>query len=295
MNLRHIETFVAIADAGSFQAAAERLFLTQSAVSMQIKALEDQLQAELFDRSSRPPVLSALGRSLLERAREIVAQTAAFKQAASGREGLFGALTLGVIPSATTTILPGALARLRDQHPNMAVRVEGDLSTALETLVADGAMDAAIVTEVGRPRTGLVNRVIYAEPLVLAVHRDDADASTEALLDRAPFIRFNRGTGIGRIVDAALQQQGAAVNETMELDSIPAMLMMASRGLGVTVVPQRSFDANRSDALRALPFGAPPVERRVALVTRRGTSKSPLTEALFAALAAEADRTGGVA
>ena len=95
MNLRHLRTFVTIAETGSFQAAAERLFLTQSAVSMQMKALEETLQAELFDRGKRPPVLSAHGRALLDRARDLVDQVENFRRAAAGGDELLGSLTLG--------------------------------------------------------------------------------------------------------------------------------------------------------------------------------------------------------
>ena len=155
MNLRHLRTFVTIAETGSFQAASERLFLTQSAVSMQMKALEESLQAELFDRGKRPPVLSALGRALLDRARDLVDQVDSFRQAAAGGEELLGSLTLGVIPSATTSVLPSALARLRDEHPRMQVRIEGGLSAGLEDLVAGGVIDAAVFTEPARLPSGL--------------------------------------------------------------------------------------------------------------------------------------------
>ena len=96
MNLKHLETFVAIAEVGSFQAVAGRLHLTQSAVSMQMKALEDTLQAVLFDRSSRPPTLSPMGRMLLRPARGLLRRADAFRETAAQRDGLFGSLRLGV-------------------------------------------------------------------------------------------------------------------------------------------------------------------------------------------------------
>ena len=72
MSLRHLETLVAIADCGSFRVAAARLGVTQSAVSMQMKALEAELRAEIFERDRRPPTLSPLGEALVDRARELV-------------------------------------------------------------------------------------------------------------------------------------------------------------------------------------------------------------------------------
>lgn len=284
MNLKHLRTFVTIAETGSFQAAAERLFLTQSAVSMQMKALEETLQAELFDRGKRPPVLSALGRALLDRARDLVDQVENFRRAAAGGDELLGALTLGVIPSATTSILPGALARLRDEHPRMQVRIEGGLSAGLEDLVAGGVIDAAVVTEPARLPSGLRSLTIFSEPLLIAAPLGTEGENGAALLETLPFIRFNRGTGVGRIIETTLQSRGIRVDETMELDSIEAILMMVSRGLGAAVVPQRSLTAQFADTVRTFPFDAPGVTRNVGLVVRRRQSETPLVTALFGAL-----------
>jgi len=293
MNLRHLRTFVTIAETGSFQAAAERLFLTQSAVSMQMKALEESLQAELFDRGKRPPVLSALGRALLDRARDLVDQVENFRRAAAGGDELLGSLTLGVIPSATTSILPGALARLRDEHPRMQVRIEGGLSTRLEDLVSGGVIDAAVVTEPARLPSGLRSLTIFSEPLLIAVPLKADGNSGPELLERLPFIRFNRGTGVGRIIETTLQSRRIRVAETMELDSIEAILMMVSRGLGAAVVPERSLTEQFAGRVRTFPFEGAGVTRNVGLVVRRRQSETPLVRALFSALCfAAQDETG---
>lgn len=284
MNLRHLRTFVTIAETGSFQAAAQRLFLTQSAVSMQMKTLEEVLNAELFDRDKRPPVLSAHGRSLLERARDLVDQAEEFQRTAAGVDDLFGSLTLGVIPSATTTILPAALARLRDKHPRMQVRVEGGLSAGLETHVSNGTIDAAVVTEPNRLPPGLTALTIYEEPLLVAVPAKTEAEDPRMLLETLPFIRFNRGTGVGRIVETILQTRGIQTNETMELDSIEAILMMVSRGLGAAVVPERSLTPSLKQQVITHQFNGSDAWRRVGLIVRRRQSTSPLISALHSAL-----------
>lgn len=284
MNLKHLETFVTIAETGSFQAAAERLFVTQSAVSMQMKALEDALQAELFDRSTRPPGLTARGRGILEQARNLVIEAQILEQAARGGSGLFGSLVIGVIPSATTTILPAALAALREQHPQLQVRVAGGLSRGLEEAVARGALDCAIVTEADRPASSLAQHTILTERLLLAAPEGAGETTPEALLAAHPFIRFNRETGIGRIIERRLQDDRLAVRETMELDSIEAILLMVSRGLGVAVVPERSLTGAFASGVRTLSFADPPLERRVGILTRAQSRQWPLVKALRDAL-----------
>src|SRR3546814_17728056 len=92
--------------------------------------------------------------------------------------------------------------------------------------------------------------------------------SARVLLRGLPFVRFNRRTGVGRVIDATLRRDRIAVTEAMELDSIEAILAMVGRGLGVAVVPAGSVVGPVEETVQALPFGDPPVLRRVGLVAR---------------------------
>ena len=145
MNLRHLETMLAIAETGSFAAAADRVGVTQSAVSMQMRALEAVIGAELFDRARRPPVLSDLGRGLLGPARAVLRAAEDLLVAASGA-ALRGRLRLGVIPTAATGLVPDALALLAARAPDLQIRIESGLSVDLARRVSQGALDAALVT-----------------------------------------------------------------------------------------------------------------------------------------------------
>lgn len=283
MNLRHLETFVIIAETGSFQTAADRMHVTQSAISMQMKALEDDLETDLFDRSRRPPVLSPAGRALVEPARGLLEAASDFREQAKGGEGLFGTLRLGAIPTATTGILPGALARLQEDHPQLQIRLESGLSAALEERVASGDLDAAVITQAGRQRQGLEFLPILSEQLVVVAKPSACkDMTGEALLASQPFIRFNKATGIGKVIEQQLQSLHIDVQETMELDSIEAILLMVAQGLGVAVVPESSLPD--SGDLSMLTLGDPPLTRDVTLIVRKGSRKFPLTDKIWNAL-----------
>ena len=285
MNLRHLETFVIIAETGSFQTAADRMHVTQSAVSMQMKALEDDLETGLFDRSRRPPVLSPAGRALVEPARALLDAAASFREQAQGGAGIFGTLKLGAIPTATTGILPGALARLQVDHPKLQIRLESGLSVGLEERVASGDLDAAVITLEGRQRPGISVLPILSERLVVVAKSSVCDGKTgEELLAALPFIRFNKATGIGKVIEQQLQALHIDVRETMELDSIEAILEMVAQGLGVAVVPESSLRAQGTLAM--LTLGDPPLTRDVALIVRKGARKFPLTNELWQALKA---------
>ena len=263
MNLRALETLIAVVEAGGFQAAAERLNLTQSAVSMQIKALEAELGAPLFDRTRRPPLPTVAGRAAAARARAVLQAAENLRRVARDPDRIAGVLALGAIPTATTGFLPDALATLGRRHPDLRARVESGLSDALMGRVALGELDAALVTESGEPPAGLVLRPLFEEPLLVASRTAPADGRAATALGAAPFIRFNRATGVGRIIDRRLRAEGLAVTDAMELDSIESILMMVSRGLGVAEGP---------------------LTRRVALAVRRGAVEEPALGALYKAL-----------
>ncbi|MEQ8602940.1 MAG: LysR family transcriptional regulator [Marivibrio sp.] len=288
MNLRALQTLVAAVEAGGFQAAADRLNLTQSAVSMQIKALEGEFAVRLFDRTTRPPTPTVAGRSAAVRARAVLAALAQFEAGArapdGGDGGLGGVLHLGAIPTATTGFLPDALARLAADHPGLQARVESGLTDALLARVATGELDAALVTDGGEtPPKSLDLHVLREEALVVVARTGPADGRADSALAAAPLIRFNRQTGVGRIIDRRLRADGVAPRDAMELDSIEAILAMVSRGLGAAVVPEDSLTGAAATGLWSAPY--PGLSRRVSLATRRGGAEDRAVAALLATLA----------
>ena len=132
--LKQFRTFIVIADAGSFQGAARQLGVTQSAVSMQIKSLEAQLQVPLFDRTVRPPRLNRAGRLMLERVREVVRLSDALTESAPAVSDFEGSIKLGSIPGASF-VLPEALFRLSETYPKLQVRVSSSLTHELRSAV----------------------------------------------------------------------------------------------------------------------------------------------------------------
>lgn len=282
MSIRHLQTLVAVADAGSFRRAAEHLFLTQSAISMQMKALEREWHVELFDRSRRPPVLNSRGLSLVAQARRIIEEYEALNVRANSPESeLVGSLRLGVIPSVTTSVLPKALLRLRRLYPRLRIRVESGLSQELSFKVTQGRLDAAVVTDSNIKEFGLLSRVIWQETLVLTVHRDLAKGSIPELLQRYPFIRFNAAMGVGRIIESAIKSRALFVDDAMELDSIEAICMMVSLKLGVAIIPENSIPARLRPKLATIVLPPPKATRSISLISRAESSDSPAMNGLF--------------
>ncbi|MCZ4282174.1 LysR family transcriptional regulator [Kiloniella laminariae] len=294
MGIRHLRTLLAIAEAGSFQAAAERLGLTHSAISMQMKAFEEELQSQLFDRSRRPPDLSPAGKRLLPKAREILALYESLSEAGSREEDLSGLLRLGAIPSATASFLPEALAQLGQHHPRLQIRLESGLSTELTRELLNGKLDCIIITQAQRLDETLKATVLRRERLVVVACNTEENQKVSQgedgdidLLNHLPFVRFNHLTGVGKVIEQNLRSRGASLREVMELDSLEAIQRMVAKGLGAAIIPESGIGSESN--LLAIPFGKPVATRTVSLVEKYRGQRPDLTQALAQTLFAVLD------
>lgn len=280
MELRYLRTLVAIADHGGFAAAGAAIGLTQSAVSLQVKAMEAELGEILFDRTKRPPLLNTKGAALVERAREIVRLCSELGQSV-GEEPLLGVLELGAIPTVLTGILPAALAAMKRTHPRLMIRLTSGLSGELAPRVYNGELDAAILAEPLKIATGLSWHPYTRESLVVIAPVDAKGESDRELLESRPFIRFQRFAWAGQLIEAKLRERGIRVHQSMEMDTLEGISLMVVHGLGVSVVPKRAIDQPFAGDLKVVPFGNPPVERVLGIIERTSNQKARLVRALY--------------
>jgi len=290
MDLKHLKTLIAIAENGSFAAAGEAIGLTQSAISLHVKSLEDELETKLFDRTTRPPRLNTRGRNLIDRARTIVEQCEGLSDIATG-EALSGSLGIGSVPTLLSGILPPALSAIRGSHPDIRIRVSSGLSADLVGRVHKGELDVAVVTEPSQLQTGLSWHMFAKEPLMVIAPEGTAGETDRELLDAGPFIRFQRYAWAGRLIDTHLKDRGIRVHTGMEIDSLEAIASMVKHGLGVSVVPDRAA-ADLPSGIKKVPFGDPPLCRVIGVVERRDNPKIHLIRALVEILSDLAGEKG---
>ncbi|MCL5776307.1 LysR substrate-binding domain-containing protein [Limibaculum sp. FT325] len=283
MNLRQLRTLVAIAEQGSFTAAGEAMGLSHSAVSLQMKALEDELGVLLADRSLRPPRLTDRGLALVEQARRI-GHIVDEIRALGAEGGLAGSLALGVVPTALVHPLPPALARLQAAHPQLAIRVRSGLSGDLAQAVRAGELDAALVTEPALLPEGLAARHVSAEPLQLIASPGMEGAELADLIARYPFIWFSRKTWAGQQIERVLARRGLRPREAMEVDALDAVEALVRAGLGVSVVPARAGAASGADSLRRLPLEGEDAIRRLCVIEREAHPRAHVVAALHTEL-----------
>lgn len=296
MNARHLASLVAVAEHGSLAAASRAIGLSHSAVSLHIKALEAEFSAELLDRRRRPPVLTARGAALVDRARRLLALMNEIREL-GGRSGLVGRLSLGVAPSALIHLAPPALRALRTAHPGLHLQLETGLSGDLVAAVKSGRLDAAVGTlpeDDAPPRfealvSGLSVKRIVREPLVAIAPIDAQERSVEALLASRPFIWFSRRTWAGAAIERLVAARGYQTSGGWEVDSIEAVEAMVRHGLGVSITPVRAGAPQPAD-LRRLPLGegadgaSGEAFRALGYYSRRGQTSERFGEVLYAEL-----------
>ncbi|PKK11782.1 LysR family transcriptional regulator [Thermomonospora sp. CIF 1] len=257
MELRQLEYFVAVAEERNFTRAAERMHISQSGISAQIRQLERELGAELFDRSARTITLTVAGKAALEHARAALAAARAVGRAVEETAGLIrGRLAVGMVVGCTITPLFEALAGFHRAHPGVELSLREDDSDQLIESVRSGALDLALVGTAAPP-DGLETLTVISERLVAAVPAEHplAGRGRITLRDLAdhPLVCMPPGTGLRTVLDRACAARGLGLKTALEAGAADAIADLTARGLGVAVLSE-SMARHYRDRLTALPI-----------------------------------------
>jgi len=237
MDLVFLESFVTVAECGSFAEAARRLNLTPAALAQRVRRIEADLGHQLITRVGRTVRPTESGLAVLRRAPLLLEAARELRALAAGDEPA-GLMRLGATATALVGIVPGIIADLRRRHPRIAYHLRPAASVDLYHAVLEGQLDAAIIV---RPHFALPKSVDWLtlrdEPLVLIAPAGTDMRDPHRLISEAPFIRYDRNQWGGQIVERYLQEQRLEVAEWLELDALDAIAAMVSQGQGVAIVP----------------------------------------------------------
>lgn len=279
--LRELKTFVAVARHGTFAAAGQRVGLTQSAVSAQMRVLEQALGQRLFDRSGRSAELNAAGRHALPLAEQMLAL---YAEMASPAGELRGELRVGAIASVQTGLLPQVLPRFRQQAPGVELKLVPGVSLDLLSRVDAGELDLALLI---KPPFELPKELqqlpLAREPFVLIVPETVTGDEPLELLTRQPFVRYDRSSFGGRQVERFLRAQRLQVNEALELDELEAIVRMVEAGLGVSLIPLAGLWREHGARVRIIELGELTFHRELIALVRRA-QRQPALDCLVACL-----------
>ncbi|MFF0793351.1 LysR substrate-binding domain-containing protein [Streptomyces spiralis] len=297
MELRHLQHFVAVAEDQHFTRAAERLMVSQSGLSASIRALERELRAPLFVRTTRRVALTEAGRALLGEAERILAQVRAAHEAVAAVQGVLrGTLTLGTEQCIAGVDVAGLLAAFRRRHRDVEIRLRQAGSGALAEGVAAGRLDLAFTYRTQADTDQLRSVALAGEPMTVLCHPGHRFATAGAPLTPKEvsgevFVDFHPDWGPRRVTDAAFSAAGVDRTVALEVNDVHGLLDLVDENLGIAVVP-RHFRHKRA-SLAALPFkgtGERPYETVVLLPPEQATS--PAARALVTLLESRVDRAG---
>ena len=286
MDLRQLEALLAVAEEGSFTAAADRLHTVQSNVSGHVQQLESELGVQLLVRSRRGTVPTEFGARVLDRARAIRSELGALRKDLSMLQGLeTGHATLGVVGTVSRSLVPALVDEMRRVAPALSLRLTEGASERLAVEVVDRELASAVVTEpVSDPR--LVVEHLRDEDLVGLVPAG-LDLGAREPVPLATFaahalILPPSGNPLRDEVDVAARAEHVELRVPIEVEGIRLIADLVAFGAGVSILPETAVPDDHPAVCTVRIAGMPP--RRLALITARGVQLSLADQAVHDAV-----------
>jgi DNA-binding transcriptional LysR family regulator len=282
LDLRQIRAFATVAQLGSFTGAAKRLHVSQPALTVQIRNLEESLGVRLFDRNTRTVSLTRMGRELLpalERIlRDLDAVVAEARDVAAQRHGT---VRLAVLPSFASGVLPEIIARFREEHPK--------ISFVIHDVIASGVVDQVREEQVDLGLTG--GRIVDPEFEVLHTTQDhmhvvypvghplaDIEQINVDALIQHPLILMHPATSVRAVVDAAFLAAGRLPIVAAEATYISTAVGMVRAGLGAAILPGSAMEVRAERTLRSRSVDDASFTREVSLIKKADRTLPPASE-----------------
>lgn len=263
MELRHLEHFLAVAETGSFSAAAARVFLVQSSLSASLLALERELGEKLFVRGHRGAELTDAGKALLEPSRAVLRTAAEARDAVAHVSGLLrGTVRIATVYVPRGIDIAETIHRFHTEHPEVEVRISPADPDAMTSAVANGEVDFGIGPRMGRSSSNLRFRPLVSSPLALACpanHRlaRARDVAVSDLVGES-IIEVPATWRSRELFDQLFAAHGIERRIRLEVDYWPRVLALVQQGVGLSYGPPEAMDDKECDGVAiATLAGAP--------------------------------------
>ncbi len=268
MQLYFFDTLTAVLRTGSLAAAAAEINITPSAVSMQMKHLEEHFGQPLFERSRRRLQPTALAREIVEVMRAPLSQLTMLRHRPTLQ--IAGPVSLGVIETMQLGLIPGMVQYLRERHPALQLRPVRGRSAELVEAVQGGRLDAAVVMQ---PPTGGSRRLnwipLTRNDLVLVAPPDSTESGMATLFRTYDWLRMNPETYTGRLAARHVARHVPGVRASVDLQSVHLVLAMVSAGLGISVVVRPESRLSMAYPVRILSLGRGAPSIQISLISRK--------------------------
>ena len=283
-DLQQLQAFVAVADKGSFRAAADHIHLSAPALGRRVEKLEELLGARLFTRSTREVRLTRVGEAFLERAR------AALDDLESAVLGIHeisarhaGRVTVACLPTAAVTFMPQAIASFCAQMPRVRIRVIDEGMNEVAAAVVSGEADFAFGFA-GVPDAALEFEPLWRDPYLLAIRRDSALARKRVLkladVADQPWVSVARTSRNRQVLDDYFTASGRSPQAWLEVGHVATVLAMVEAGLGIGIVPSMGVPRGHR-TIAAVKLADVDLHREIGLLTLHGRRLTPVAQRFY--------------
>ncbi|RXT53177.1 LysR family transcriptional regulator [Bosea sp. Tri-44] len=288
LDVGQLRAFVTIAHSGSFTRAAASLNLSQPALTVQIRKLEEALGVRLFDRNTRVVALTRNGAELLPTLgrilRDLDGVLAETRQLSTMQRGI---VRLAVLPSFASGMLPEIIADFRTSHPGVGFVVRDVIASGVAELVASGEADLGLTG--GAVSNADLEILLHGSDRMHAVYPKDHPLARLAKigiadLARHPLVLMDAATSVRQVVDRAFAETGTVPLVGAEVTYMSSAVGMVRAGLGVAILPGAAMEVRAERSLRSQPIEGDGFVRPIAVVKRRGRTLPPASERFLAEL-----------
>ena len=287
MTITQLQYVLAVAEHKNFTLAAEKCFVTQPTLSMQIQKIEEELNVLIFDRSKKPIQLTAIGLKIVNQAKNIVNEAGKIKDIVEYQKGFIGGeFRLGIIPTITPTLLPMFLNNFIKKYPKVNLIIEELNTDEIILRLKNGHLDAAIAATPLEDEK-IKEIVLYFEPFVayipsdhIASHKKEIEISD---LNPDDILLLQDGHCFRDSILNLCKNQNIATRNTFQLESgsFETLIKLADEGLGTTLLPYlHTLDLKEKDKLKLRHFKEPKPAREVSLIYPKSELKIHIIDAL---------------
>ena len=285
MTLSQLKYTLAVAEAGNFTQAAQKCFVTQPTLSMQVQKLEEELSVKLFNRNTKPISLTTIGTKIIEQAKIIVRESKRMDDIVSMEKGIIGGdFKLGIIPTIMPTLLPLFLNTFIKKFPKVNLKIEEQNTATIIEELKNGKLDAGIAAS-PLDDNKLIEKPLYYEPFVGYIPESHSLSKLKILkisdLEKMDVLVLEDGHCFREHVLKLCQTPNFSHSFNLKSGSFETLIHLANDGLGMTLLPYlqtRNLTQKNANNLRS--FESPEPAREISLIYSKSQLKLPVIESL---------------
>lgn len=277
LTIHELEVFLQIAETRNFRLAAERMNLSQPALSRTLQSAEWKLSTRLFDRNTRRVDLSSSGQELLPIATRLITEfQGSLSDLSEFVAGRRGRISIASVPSAAATLLPAAILEFGRTHPQVMFDLRPFPAEKVLAMVSDGDVNIALANQPLSAVHDVLYQPLIRDQFVLICRVGDPLANSIgadwAVFSQHPFIASGSVTSIRQITDRVFSAAGLNIIPRYESSNLAVLGAMVTAGLGISAIPRLALRLLDATELAVVPLLGMPVHREIGILTRRGRS-----------------------